>query len=213
MTMRAPANQARRIRACCLGLLLALCWTAAHSQDLHPAQALVMQTTDEILSRLRSERETLQQDAAGVIRLLEEIVLPHFDFENISASVLGKYWRRADAQQQRRFREAFKLLLLHTYAVALLDNLDTEIEFEALRAPPDATDVTVRTNVPQDSQFPLPVNYSMELIDGEWKVYDVEIDGLSLVTNYRTTFAREINKSGLEDLISTLEQRSQDLVQ
>jgi len=148
-----------------------------------------------------------------VNRLLEQIVLPHFDFENISASVLGKYWRRADAEQRRRFREAFKSLLLHTYAVALLDNLDTDIEFEALRAPPGATDVTVRTNIPQEGQFPLPVNYSMELIDGEWKVYDVEIDGLSLVTNYRTTFAREINKSGLEDLISTLEERSRDLGQ
>jgi phospholipid transport system substrate-binding protein len=184
---------------------------AAGAEELHPAQALVMQTTDEMLTRMRAERESLGRDTGKVIRLVEEIVLPHFDFENISASVLGKYWRTADPGQRRRFRDAFKRLLLHTYAVALVDNIDREIEFEAVRAPPGATDVTVRTSVPQDGGFPLPVDYSLELIDGEWKVYDVEIDGLSLVTNYRTTFAREINKAGLESLIETLETRSQDL--
>ena len=125
--------------------------------------------------------------------------------------MLGKYWRTANADQRRRFREAFKSLLLHTYAISLIDNMDSEIEFEAVRASAGATDVTVRTSVPQEGQFPLPVNYSMELIDGEWKVYDVEIDGLSLVTNYRSTFAREINKGGLENLIGTLEESSRDL--
>jgi len=137
--------------------------------------------------------------------------LPHFDFETISASVLGKYWKRLDADQQRRFRDAFKLLLLRTYANALVDNMDRKIEFEPVRAPPDATDVTVRTSIPQDGEFPIPVNYSLELIDKQWKVYDVEIDGLSLVANYRTTFAREINKSGLDGLIKLLEQRNQEL--
>lgn len=199
-----------RPRAWIFAIATLLC-LGAGAEELHPAQALVMQTTDEMLTRMRAERESLGQDAGKVIRLVEEIVLPHFDFENISASVLGKYWRTADADQQRRFRDAFKRLLLHTYAVALVDNIDREIEFEAVRAAPGATDVTVRTSVPQDGGFPLPVDYSLELIDGEWKVYDVEIDGLSLVTNYRTTFAREINKSGLESLIETLENRSREL--
>ena len=211
--MRNAAKLMQHLPTSIFAIALILCTPLANAEDLHPAQALVMQTTDEILTRLREEGDSLQQDQARVNRLLEEIVLPHFDFGNISASVLGKYWRRADAEQRQRFREAFKLLLLHTYAVALLDNLDTEIEFETLRAPSGATDVTVRTSVPQDGEFPLPIYYSMELIDGEWKVYDVEIDGLSLVTNYRTTFAREINKSGLEGLISTLEERSRDLGQ
>ena len=201
----------KRSKAWYIGLLILLCLQGAHAADVHPAQALVMRTTDEILTRMRAERETLAKDAGQVTRLVEEIVLPHFDFENISASVLGKYWRSATTEQRRRFRDAFKLLLLHTYAVALVDNMDREIEFEAVREAPGATDVTVRTSVPQDGGFPLPVDYSMELIDGEWKVYDVEIDGLSLVTNYRSTFAKEINKSGLEGLIGILEERSKDL--
>jgi phospholipid transport system substrate-binding protein len=200
-----------RFPACCLCVLITLVLPLAQAADIHPAQALVMQTTDEMLTRLRAEREMLAEDKGRVSRMVEEIVLPHFDFENISASVLGKHWRSADPEQRRRFREAFKLLLLHTYAIALVDNMDREIEFEAVRAAPGASDVTVRTSVPQDGGFPLPVDYSMELIDGEWKVYDVEIDALSLVTNYRTTFAREINKSGLDGLIGILEDRSRDL--
>ena len=205
---RAPVHRIKTLSIC---IAIALWLATAVAGTLHPAQALVMQTTEEMLTRLRAERQSLTRDSGKVIRLVEEIVLPHFDFESISASVLGKYWRTADADQRRRFRDAFRRLLLHTYAVALLDNLDREIEYEAVRAQPGATDVTVRTSVPQDGGFPLPVVYSMELIDGEWKVYDVEIDGLSLVTNYRSTFAREINKSGLESLIGILETSSRDL--
>jgi len=209
--MNAASTRLQGLRAGCLGILAILLLTVAGAAEVHPAQALVRQTTDDLLARLRGEREALQQEPARVNRIVEEIVLPHFDFDNISASVLGKYWRSADADQRRRFRDAFKSLLLHTYATALLDNLDRTIEYEPVREPPGATDVTVRTSIPQGSEFPMPVNYSMELIDGRWKVYDVEIDGLSLVKNYRSTFAREINKAGLDSLISTLEERSQEL--
>ena len=198
-------------KICCIGILLCLTVAPASAGDPHPALALVKQTTDQMLTRLRADRDKLKQNPELVNQLVEEVVLPHFDFETISASVLGKYWKRLDADQQRRFRDAFKLLLLRTYANALVDNMDRKIEFEPVRAPPDATDVTVRTSIPQDGEFPIPVNYSLELIDKQWKVYDVEIDGLSLVANYRTTFAREINKSGLDGLIKLLEQRNKEL--
>ena len=198
-------------KICCIGILLCLGASAVTAADPHPALVLVQQTTDQMLSKLRADREKLKNDPGLVNQLVEEIVLPHFDFQAISASVLGKYWRTADATQQQRFREAFKLLLLRTYATALVDNMDRKIEFEPVRAAPGATDVTVRTTIPQDGEFPMPVNYSLELIDNQWKVYDVEIDGLSLVANYRSTFAKEINKSGLEGLIKLLEQRNKEL--
>jgi phospholipid transport system substrate-binding protein len=198
-------------KICCIGILLCLAVTPASAGDPHPALAMVKQTTDQMLAKLREDRDKLKQNPGLVNQLVEQIVLPHFDFEAISASVLGKYWRRLDADQQRRFRDAFKLLLLRTYANALVDNMDRKIEFEPVREPPDATDVTVRTSIPQDGEFPIPVNYSLELVDNQWKVYDVEIDGLSLVANYRSTFAREINKSGLEGLLKLLEQRNQEL--
>jgi len=210
MTMNTPTMRMTGLRACCFGLAILLL-SAANAADVHPARALVEQTTNELLARLRADREALQKDPGRVVQIVEEVVLPHFDFDAISASVLGKYWRSADAGQRRRFRDAFKSLLLHTYATALLDNLDSKIEYEPVREPAGATDVTVRTSIPQGGQFPLPVNYSMELIDGQWKVYDVEIDGLSLVKNYRSTFAAEINKSGLDGLIATIEDRSRNL--
>jgi phospholipid transport system substrate-binding protein len=194
----------KRIQRWWVGILLAACIGAAAGEDLHPAAALVIQTIDEMQTRMRAEREALQQDQSRVNQLVEEIVLPHLDFEYISASVLGKHWRTASDDQRQRFREAFKSLLLSIYAKALVDNMDSKIEFEPVRAASDATDVTVRSSIPQESEFPLPINYSMELIGNEWKVYDVEIDGLSLVTNYRTSFAKEINQSSLENLIKIL---------
>jgi phospholipid transport system substrate-binding protein len=193
-----------RIQRWCVAILLITFIAAAAAEDLHPAAVVVIQTVDEMQTRMRAEREALQQDQSRVNQLVEEIVLPHLDFEYISASVLGKHWRTASDDQRQRFREAFKSLLLSIYAKALVDNMDSKIEFEPVRAASDATDVTVRSSIPQESEFPLPINYSMELICNEWKVYDVEIDGLSLVTNYRTSFAKEINQSSLENLIKIL---------
>jgi len=193
-----------RIQRWCVAILLITFIAAAAAEDLHPAAVVVIQTVDEMQPRMRAEREALQQDQSRVNQLVEEIVLPHLDFEYISASVLGKHWRTASDDQRQRFREAFKSLLLSIYAKALVDNMDSKIEFEPVRAASDATDVTVRSSIPQESEFPLPINYSMELIGNEWKVYDVEIDGLSLVTNYRTSFAKEINQSSLENLIKIL---------
>jgi phospholipid transport system substrate-binding protein len=199
-----------RIQRWCVAILLATFIAAVAAEDLHPAAAVVIHTVDEMQTRMRAERETLQQDQSRVNQLVEEIVLPHLDFEYISASVLGKHWRTASDDQRQRFREAFKSLLLTIYAKALVDNMDSKIEFEPVRAASDATDVTVRSSIPQDSEFPLPINYSMELIGNEWKVYDVEIDGLSLVTNYRTSFAKEINQSSLENLIKIISDKRKD---
>ena len=184
----------------------------AVAEDMHPAATLVMKTADEMMARLRAERDAVKKDKNHVNQLVEEIVLPHFDFENMSASVLGKYWRTANADQRQRFRDEFKTLLLRTYANALVDNMDKKIEYEPVRAKPNATDVTVRTNIPQDGGFPLPINYSMELIDNEWKVYDVEIDAISLVKNYRTTFSKEVKESGIEHLIETLKSRNKEMI-
>jgi phospholipid transport system substrate-binding protein len=200
-----------RIHQWSVGILLTTFIAAAAGAALHPAAALVIQTIDQMQTQMRAERGTLEQDKSRVDQLVEEIALPHFDFENISASVLGKYWRTATDEQRQRFREAFKSLLLSTYAKALVDNMDKKIEFEPVRAAPNATDVKVRSSIPQDSEFPLPMNYSMELIDNQWKVYDVEIDGLSLVKNYRTSFAKEIKQSSLENLIKILSDRKKDV--
>lgn len=183
--------------------------TAWAADSGHPALLLVNQTAEKILVQLRAEKNVVAKNNQRVYELVEQIVLPHFDFGAMSASVLGKHWRTANEDQRTRFSQEFKVLLVRTYAKALVDNMERKIVYQPLRAADGATDVTVRTEIPQDGGFPLPINYSMELKDGAWKVYDVDIDGISLVKNYRTTFSNEVKQDGVDALIKTLLERNQ----
>lgn len=183
--------------------------TAWAADSGHPALLLVNQTAEKILVQLRAEKNVVAKNSQRVYELVEQIVLPHFDFGAMSASVLGKHWRTANEDQRTRFSQEFKVLLVRTYAKALVDNMERKIVYQPLRAADGATDVTVRTEIPQDGGFPLPINYSMELKDGAWKVYDVDIDGISLIKNYRTTFSNEVKQDGVDALIKTLLDRNQ----
>lgn len=192
-----------------LAVLMGIAVPTAGAEPVHPATALVEDTANKIQAQLRAEREVVTKNPKRVYELVEQIVLPNFDFSAMSASVLGKHWRGASAEQKQRFTQEFKVLLVRTYAKALVDNMDRKITTLPLRAAKDANDVTVRTEIPQQGGFPLPINYSMELKDGAWKVYDVDIDGISMVKNYRTTFANEVKQGGIDDLIKKLTQRNQ----
>lgn len=192
-----------------LAVLMGIAVQTAGAEPVHPAVALVEDTANKIQAQLRAEREVVTKNPKRVYELVEQIVLPNFDFSAMSASVLGKHWRGASAEQKQRFTQEFKVLLVRTYAKALVDNMDRKITTLPLRAAKDANDVTVRTEIPQQGGFPLPINYSMELKDGAWKVYDVDIDGISMVKNYRTTFANEVKQGGIDDLIKKLTQRNQ----
>jgi phospholipid transport system substrate-binding protein len=172
-------------------------------------QDLVQQTADQMVSKLRAERQVIDQHPGRIYDLVNEIVLPHFDFERMSTWVLGKYWRTATPEQHKRFVEEFRNLLVRTYAKSLSSYRDNKISYLPLRATPQDTDVKVRTEVDQPGGFPIPIDYSLYLKDDEWKVYDVTIDGVSLVTNYRTTFANQIRQDGLDKLIATLADRNQ----
>ena len=190
----------------CFSAMAVVSWAADSG---HPALLLVNQTAEKILTQLRAEKSVVTKNNQRVYELVEQIVLPHFDFSTMSASVLGKHWRTANEDQRKRFTQEFKLLLVRTYAKALVDNMDRKIVYEPLRAADGATDVTVHTEIPQEGGFPMPINYSMELKDGAWKVYDVDIDGISLVKNYRTTFSNEVKQGGVDALIKKLMERNQ----
>ena len=189
----------------CVGVQVA----RAESTSAHPALTLVTQTAEKIQAQLKAEREVVTKNPKRIYELVEQIVLPNFNFTGMSASVLGKHWRTASDDQKQSFTQEFKLLLVRTYAKALVDNMDRKITTEPIRAAEGATDVTVRTEIPQQGGFPLPINYSMELKGGAWKVYDVDIDGISMVKNYRTTFANEVKQGGIDDLIKKLTERNQ----
>lgn len=187
-------------------LLLCLCLPLAGQAAIGP-QELVQQTTEQTLSRLQSERQALQQNPDGIYDLVKEIISPHFDFIRISAWVLGKHWRTASKEQKLRFVRSFRTLLVRTYGVALLDYTDQEIRYLPLRDDPANGDVTVRSEVIQPNGNAVSLNFRLYQRNGAWKVYDISVDGISLVTNFRTSFATEIKQSSLDGLIQRLENK------
>lgn len=175
---------------------------AATAKD---AEDLVRMTTEQMLAVLRAERDLLKAKPERIYYLVDGIVLPHFDFVRMSRWVLGKHWRSATRSQRTRFVRAFKTLLVRTYATALLAYSDERVQILPVREARQATRATVRTEIRRSGGPPIPINYNMYLKDGLWKVHDVTIDGISLVTNYRSTFGAQIQRMGLDGLIQRLE--------
>ncbi|MGE0081339.1 MAG: phospholipid-binding protein MlaC [Thiohalomonadaceae bacterium] len=195
----------------CAGVMLAMAiavpaW-AQEAQGPEAAQALVKDTSEKVIERLREDRERLKANPDLIYPLVEDLVLPHFDFARMSQWVLGKHWRTADARQRERFTIEFRNLLVRTYAKALLEYTDQEIQYLPLQAEPGADRVVVRTQIVQKgSAYPIPIYYNMyRRKDGSWKVYDISVDGVSLVTNYRSSFASEIRTGSIDQLIAKLE--------
>lgn len=173
---------------------------------------IVRSTSDQMLVKLREEKSTHGGTAieqGRIYELVNEIVLPHFDFDRIARWVLGKHWRKASSEQQQRFTEEFRVLLVRTYASALNEYTEDSVSYLPLTSAPDAEELTVRSEVAQPGGFPVTINYDMYVKQGEWKVYDVAVDGVSLVANYRTTFSKEIRERGIDGLIDALAARNQ----
>lgn len=196
--------------------LLVLCSTLAWAEQPSAAQALVQDTTGRLITMFKVERATSKENPDRLIALAKEITLPHFDVERISSWVLGKYWRSASVEQKKRFSEEFVNFVLRSYATAVNDYTGEitgkEITYLPFKAAPGADDVTVKTEVHVPDRPPVPINYRLRLKGGEWKVYDVTVEGTSLVTNYRNSFAREIRQGGLDALIDKLATRNKQNV-
>lgn len=172
-------------------------------------QAMVQQTADNMLSKLKEERALIESEPSRIYELVNQIVLPHFDFEYMSQLVVGKHWRKSSAQQRAAFVTEFRTLLVRTYATSLNQYIDQEIIYLPSRNKADSEEATVRTEIEQPGTFPIPIDYKVHIKDAEWLVFDVVIDGVSMVTNYRTTFAKEIRAGGLDALIASLAERNE----
>ncbi len=176
-----------------------------------PAQQLVMDTTAEMLSLIEAEREKIKARPVYIYELVEGVILPHFDFERMGRLVLGKHWRKASKAQREQFIKEFSFLLVRTYATAMMDYSGQKVIYLPFREGKDKNEAIVRTEIDQKGGLPIPIDYSLHLKGGEWKVYDVKIDAVSLVMNYRTTFSGEIRKlKGIEGLITKLQKRNQE---
>lgn len=195
----------RFITALLFGLALNMAVAVAENTD---PEALVRETSDRMLVVLKEQHAVIKAEPQRLYELVDDIVLPHFDFERMARWVLGKHWKRASPEQQQRFVAEFRTLLVRTYGTALLDYTDLKINYLPLRMSEGSEDVTVRTEVMKPGAQPIPINYSMLRRADGWKVYDVAIDGISLVSNYRTDFSNQINTGGLDALIQKLVERN-----
>jgi phospholipid transport system substrate-binding protein len=188
-----------------LGLLLMVWMNSALA--VAPDE-LVKKTADEVLAAVKSDKDIQSGDQKKIFALAEEKILPYFNFDRVSRMVLGKYWREASKEQQAAFQREFRSLLLRTYASALSKYQNQTIEFKPLRMRPDDTTVTVQTEIIQPGGQPIGVDYALEKSGDSWKVYDIAIEGVSLVTNYRGQFGNEIRQSGIDGLIKKLSEKN-----
>jgi len=171
-------------------------------------QALVQSVASKTIERITKDKTLIKKDPTHINTLINELVIPHFDFNRMSRWVLGKYWRKTDKAQKSAFIDQFKNLLIRTYATSLSEYVDQEIKYLPFRGDLAKGDVTVRSEIEQPGGFPIPINYRLHNKTGEWKVYDITIDDISLIANYRSSFAKHIRKSGVDDLIATLADKS-----
>jgi phospholipid transport system substrate-binding protein len=177
---------------------------------------VVKNTTNNVIERLNIERDQLDAYPDRIYGLINELVIPHFDFTNMSRLVLGGAWNSATESQRAAFQVQFKTLLVRTYATALKEYSDNKIEFYPEESKEGSRIVLVRTEVMDAvNQSSIPIHYRMLSTNDVWKVVDVTVGGVSLVSTYRGSFASEIRKSGLDSLVSKLIERNvkSDMVQ
>lgn len=181
---------------------------AAPAQDTVPPDALVKTVTLEVVELISRDKEIKSGSRAKLISVIEDKVLPHFNFTAMTALAMGQNWGKASAEQKKQLTEAFKTLLVRTYASALAAYSNQKFDFRPLRAKATDTDVTVHVRVLQPGGQPVTLDYSMEKTANGWKVYDVMVGGVSLVANYRTEFANNVRASGIDGLIKDLQAKN-----
>ncbi|RPI47802.1 MAG: ABC transporter substrate-binding protein [Betaproteobacteria bacterium] len=175
----------------------------ARAQQLMAPDALVKQTTDEIISQIRKDKE-LVSNSRKLLDLVDAKVLPHFNFTRMTMLAVGRPWREATPAQREELVKQFRTLLVRTYSTALEQYSDQSIDVRPALMKPEDAETTVRTQIKQPGGPPIPMDYRMEKTPQGWKVFDVTVEGVSIVTTYRSSFATEVSKGGIDGLIKTI---------
>ena len=183
--------------------------TVAMATEIIEPQVLVHDSSEEMLAALRENKEELKEDPEKIYQLVEEILLPNFDFRKMSQLALGKNWRKATEDQKSRFTEEFRLLLIRVYSTAMIEYTEQEIKYLPFKGDLSKKKARVDMEVLQAGGPSIPMTLSLYMNGEAWKVYDVKIDGISLVTNYRTTFSAEIRNHGMDGVINSLAKRNE----
>lgn len=196
-----------RLRGLLAGLLAFSSVVVAVAGVSDPQQ-MVRETGDKVLAEVSARKAELEANPKLIYPLVESTVLPHFDFRQMSQSALGRFWRDASDAQKDGLTHQFRELLVRTYATALLGYSGQKIEYLPVQFQPGETTVLIPTRIASAGAPPVPINYRLRLDGGKWLVYDVVIDGVSLITNYRSQFATEVRRGGIDGLISTLAEKN-----
>lgn len=202
----------RKINNLIIGFLLTLVLFGAAVAEERPApQALVEDVTQKVLAVLKQYKSKAESDPEFLDAKIQELILSQMDFEAMAKLVLGKHWRSASEEQRRQFVDEFRTLLVRTYKTSLLEYTDEKVVFLPFRESEEPNKrALVRSEIIRSNGPSIPIIYSLRYKESDgWKVYDIGIEGVSLVTNYRSSFSRDISQKGMDSLITSLKARNE----
>lgn len=182
---------------------------AVHADEA--PDALVKRISLEVLELVKADKEIQAGNQKRVLDLVDAKILPFVDFQRMTSLAAGRFWREASPEQQKQLTTEFRALLVYTYSGAISQIKDQKIEFKPMRAEAADTDVEVRSQVVQPRGEPIQLNYRLEKLQGGWKIYDVNVLGAWLVETYKSSFAAEIGKVGIDGLIKALSDKNKKL--
>ena len=200
-------NRTTAWRAWLTAAMLGLSFSLAHAQAGKGPDVLIKEVSTDVLDAVRADKSIKQGDVQKVILLVDQKVMPHVDFQRMTASSVGRYWREATPEQQKQLQEQFKILLVRTYSGALAQVQDQTVELKPMRTNPEDKEVVVRTEV-KGRGDPIQLDYRLEQTANGWKIFDVNVLGVWLVQSYRSSFAQEIGANGVDGLIKKLTERN-----
>lgn len=184
-------------------------WAIAPARaDVVSPDALVKDVTNEVLEVVRKDKDIQGGNAHKAVELVEAKVLPHFNFERMTSLAVGKDWRQASPAQRKVLVDEFRTLLVRTYSKALTEFRNQTIDYKPFKMAPGATEVTVRTQINQAGAKPIQLDYNLQQTEQGWKVFDIAVGGVSLVTNYRNEFGQQVSAGGIDGLIKSLQKKN-----
>ena len=186
------------------GLVLA---AGVSAQEMTP-DALIKSVTSDVLDIVRKDKDIQSGNTKKAIELVEAKVLPYFNFTHMTKLALARDWRNTTPAQQKILTDEFHALLVRTYSKALTEYKSQTIDYKPFKMQPGDTDVKVRTEIKQPGGKPIQLDYYLEKQERDWKVYDIEVGGISLILNYRESFANEVRQSGIDGLIQSLQAKN-----
>ena len=200
----------RLLAAFALTVLLAVNGGVVRAQDQLAPDALVKKTTDEIVAQIRKDK-SLVSNSRKLLEMVDNVVLPHFNFTRMTTLAVGRPWQNATPAQREQLVQQFRALLVRTYSTALEQYSNQTIDVKPVALKAADAESTVRMLIHQPGGQPIPMDYRMEKTPNGWKVFDVSVEGVSIVTTYRSTFNAEVTKGGIDGLIKTLAEQNRKI--